>query len=180
MSLLSRIHRTRDKLVWTLGFAAMIGMTGCDPGWGIKGTVEHDPAVLGGDTLIIVVAPTSTLDERGLPVRINGLPPGLALATTLSSSADSTSFDFGDIGCREDVRVLAWVDADHSEDWSELDGRTLTSHEERTELHERIASLRPTDGDWVAVSEPFDFPHDGVLCEPSEATADLVLAPLAE
>jgi hypothetical protein len=155
---------------------ALTAVTGCDPGFGITGKVVHEEAALQGRTLILTVFRDSELDDEGFPVMTGIYEPHLVLATRVRDS--ETDFRFSTLGCSDNVRMMAWIDLDGSEGIDDLvENHTFDDWEEQTETHARLAKLRPSEGDLVEISEPRDFPHDGVYCDPDLAYVRLTPAP---
>jgi hypothetical protein len=137
--------------------AAALGLTACDPGYGVQGTVHHADASLTGHVLVVTVYPAAQLDKAGYPVANADRPPSIALAKRVAGS--DSAFQWGQLGCDSDVRVVAWIDLDDSEGFEEKlgPGQVLTDADQTTDLHEQIAAARPHAGDWEAISAAFDF-----------------------
>ncbi|MBL8744213.1 MAG: hypothetical protein JNK04_24065 [Myxococcales bacterium] len=152
----------------------MTVVSGCDPGWGIAGTVSISDESLAGHTLVVVVFPEAELDDAGLPVSVGIAGPGMGLATR--AAVGETAFRFGKIGCNDAAYVLAWVDVDESEGLDALVAeKDFDGGEEQTEDHARIREARPGPGDVFVVDGPYAFSHDGALCDPDHADVALLL-----
>ncbi len=149
-------------------------VSGCDPGWGVDGTVTISDETLAGHTLVVVVFPEAELGDDGVPVAVGIAGPGMGLATR--ASVGETAFRFGKIGCDDAAYVLAWVDVDESEGLDELVAeKDYDGGEEQTEAHARIREARPGPGDVFVVDGPHAFSHDGVTCDPDHADVALSL-----
>lgn len=100
----------------------------------------------------MTVYPQAQLGEDGFPVANADRPPSIALAKRTDGS--ESAFQWAQLGCDADVRVVAWIDVDDSEGFQDSlgSGRVLTDAEPSTDLHEELAAARPRTGDWVAIS----------------------------
>jgi hypothetical protein len=141
----------------SLFLTATVGLTACDPGYGVQGTVHHADALLGGHVLVVTVYPQAQLGKDGYPLANEDSPPTIALAKRVDGG--ESSFQWSKLGCDPDVRVVAWIDLDDSEGFEEklVPGRVLSDADESTDLHELMAAARPHAGDWQAVSAALDF-----------------------
>jgi len=125
--------------------------------------------------LIVQEVPYSSLDERGLPEsdRSENVRRGLVFASL--NADDSADSIFTSIGCPNDSRVLAWIDADGSTGLTTADfNERGTATEDDVPNLDRFLDARPTEGDWVAVSDPV---HDPRCSEDDVYPVSLTLKP---
>jgi hypothetical protein len=157
-------------------FAGATALSGCDPGYGIQGTVVHPSPDATGHVLFVTVVREGTLDASGFPVPHEGYSASLSLAKRVDS--DESTFDWGTLGCDHEVRIAAWIDMNDSEGFEEklAAGQSLTDADVQTDLHDEAAAAHPDAGDLVAVSVSFAFDlGHGFACDPGGAR--IVLEP---